>query len=329
MASAGDVFSGATLPYGLAKAVADSDSDGNQGGFVGDNGNITGFSSLHDSGTGGSPSLGNFALFPYASCPGGDVNLCVFPKKARKMHYKNDSLIATPGYFTLTLESGVEAEMTTAMRTSLFNFKFPASADGNNSSPLILMDLTDLSDSRQDNGTISVDSETGRMQGGARFVPSFGTGSYVAYFCADFSGASIRDSGIFVDSRASSDVHNLTISRSINGYPLPGGGWVRFATDGDSEVKARVGLSFISSEQACSNAEAEIPDFDFKSTLSAAVAKWTSQLSPIQVSTSGVNDSLLTNFYSGIYRAYVNPQNYTGENPLWQSAEPYFDSYYW
>lgn len=25
----------------------------------------------------------------------------------------------------------------------------------------------------------------------------------------------------------------------------------------------------------------------------------------------------------------VNPQDYTGENPLWKSAEPYFDSFYW
>jgi putative alpha-1,2-mannosidase len=38
---------------------------------------------------------------------------------------------------------------------------------------------------------------------------------------------------------------------------------------------------------------------------------------------------MLTNFYSGIYRTMINPQNYTGENPLWSSSEPYFDSFYW
>lgn len=36
----------------MAKAVADSDSDSNQGGFTTDGANITGFSSMHDSGTG-------------------------------------------------------------------------------------------------------------------------------------------------------------------------------------------------------------------------------------------------------------------------------------
>lgn len=297
---------------------------------MGDNGNITGFSSLHDSGTGGSPSLGNFALFPYAYCPGDDIDRCVFPKPTRKQHYLNDSLKASPGYFALTLANqSVNAEMTTSMRTSLFRFNFPAAASSEASSPLILMDLTDLSDSRQDNASISVDAKSGRMTGQGRFLPSFGQGSYTAYFCADFSGATLRDSGIFVNSRASSDVHALKISRGINAGPLPGGGWVRFKSPSDSSITARVGLSFISSDQACSNAEAEIPDFDFDGTHTAAVEKWRSQMSPIKVSPAWVDRSFLTNFYSGIYRAYVNPQNYTGENPLWQSSEPYFDSYYW
>lgn len=48
----GNVFAGASLPYGLAKAVADTNSESNQGGFTTDGTPITGFSSMHDSGTG-------------------------------------------------------------------------------------------------------------------------------------------------------------------------------------------------------------------------------------------------------------------------------------
>ena len=50
----GHVFPGATLPFGMAKAGADVNVE-NQGGFsTGDvTGNITGFSHMHDSGTGG------------------------------------------------------------------------------------------------------------------------------------------------------------------------------------------------------------------------------------------------------------------------------------
>lgn len=29
-----------------------------------------------------------------------------------------------------------------------------------------------------------------------------------------------------------------------------------------------------------------------------------------------------------LYRTFISPQNYTGENPLWKTNEPTFDSYY-
>ncbi|KAJ5689886.1 secreted glycosidase [Penicillium macrosclerotiorum] len=323
-ANGGNVFSGATLPYGMAKAGADTDSENNQGGFAYDGSNVTGFSSMHDSGTGGNPSLGNFPLFPYAQCQDDDVNGCVYPKKARKTRYTPNSVKGSPGYFALSLSSNVHVEMTAAHHTSLFRFNFPE-----NSKPLILLDLSDLSDSRQDNASISIDESSGRMTGSGKFLPSFGSGEYELHFCADFqSSGQLRDSGIFVDARASTDVHDLTISRSINGYPLPGGGFVRFETPPDGSVLARVGVSFISPEQACSHAESEIEGFNFESIRQAAVDQWTEKLEPIRVSRNGVNASVLTNFYSGIYRTMVNPQNYTGENPLWSSSEPYFDSFY-
>lgn len=245
------------------------------------------------------------------------------------MPFRNESLKAAPGYFSLQLEGGVTAEMTTAMHTSLFRFTFPGNGSSDSHSPLILLDLTDLSNSRQDNATISVDATTGRMTGSARFLPSFGTGNYIAYFCADFHGvSSIRDSGIFVNSRASAAVHDLTISRGINGYPLPGGGWIRFPGH-TAAVTARLGLSFISSEQACANAEAEIADFDFEATRTAATEAWREKMSPISVSTHGVGEDMLRNFYSGIYRTMINPQNYTGEVPGVEPGAIYFDSFYW
>lgn len=52
-ANGGHVFAGATLPFGMAKASPDSVNDG-QGGFSTTGGGpITGFSHMHDSGTGG------------------------------------------------------------------------------------------------------------------------------------------------------------------------------------------------------------------------------------------------------------------------------------
>jgi putative alpha-1,2-mannosidase len=46
---AGHVFAGATLPFGMVKAVADVNGE-NQGGFSTDGSNVIGFSHMHDSG---------------------------------------------------------------------------------------------------------------------------------------------------------------------------------------------------------------------------------------------------------------------------------------
>ena len=236
-------------------------------------------------------------MFAYASCKNDHVDGCDFPQLSRAVPFVNNSVKATPGFFSIELVNGVTAEMTVAQHTSLFRFSFDNSATPytGSKSPLVFLDLADLSYSRQDNATIAVDAKMGRMTGNGRFLPSFGEDMYVAYFCADFHGSTIRDNGIYVNSRASADVKDLTISRGINGYPLPGGAWVRF-TD-ESPVLARVGLSFISSEQACSLAEAEIPNFGFEQTQAAAVSEWKKKLSPISVSTKGVSEGFLKNFY--------------------------------
>lgn len=293
---AGNTFPGATVPYGMAKPGADTDSPDNQGGFVFDRSNVTGFSSLHDSGTGGSPSLGLFPIFTHAECPGDDLDRCVFPKKERRVHFINSSVAATPGYFGITLVNKVSVDMTATHHTSLFRLTYPAKS-GQSSGPVVFLDLTDLSDSRQDNGTISVDPKTGRMTGGARFSPSFASGSYRAYFCADFKGGEILDTGIFVNSRATPAVKTLTISRSINGYPLPGGAFVRFHPVGNKPVLVRVGVSFISSERACQSAEKEIPAYDFNSVKAAAESLWREKLSPVRVVMDKVNSTWVKNFY--------------------------------
>jgi putative alpha-1,2-mannosidase len=63
----GHVFAGASLPFSMAKAVADTNGGELQGGYASDDSNITGFSHMHDSGTGGVSRL--FILL--SSCPMG------------------------------------------------------------------------------------------------------------------------------------------------------------------------------------------------------------------------------------------------------------------
>jgi putative alpha-1,2-mannosidase len=258
------------------------------------------------------------------------LDKCLFTKTDRATPRINESVVASPGYFSIELATKVKTEMTVTNHTALYRFSFPETPTESNAtlSPLILADLTDLPNSRT-NGSVSVDEATGRISGTGVFSPSFGIGSYTLHFCADFSGADIRDTGVFMNNRAGSEPKNLTVvPDGINNSPqiLPAGAWTRF--NASTEIIARVGISYISIDQACSNAEREIPDFDFDAVHAAAVQAWTESLGVVSVKPGGANTSIQTVFWSGLYRASLSPQDYTGENPLWESSEPYYDSYY-
>ncbi|CAK7216495.1 hypothetical protein SBRCBS47491_002849 [Sporothrix bragantina] len=358
----GHVFPGATLPYGMAKAVADTNSPAeNAAGFVSDNSKITGFSHMHDSGTGGSPSMGNFPLFMHPGCPHDNFEKCEYPGFRRAVFRRNDTARASPGYFAIELNNSVSAEMTATQHAALYRFSFPdaiaadarAAARRPGSStddspqpplelwcgdayvpyaPLVLVDLSDLGGSRTSGG-IQVYPESGRIIGDGRYQPSFGMGHYNAFFCADFKGATIRKTGVFAGTRAS-DAVNYVGNLGEGYFRDPhgaAGAWIQFeppAPGSDHTITARVGVSFISTDQACANAEAEIPDWDFDETVHAAQNAWREKLSPIQVDAAGVSSAMQTTFWSGLYRTLLSPQNYTGENQKWESDEPYYDSFY-
>jgi len=348
----GNVFVGATRPYSLAKAVADVNGE-NTAGFATDGSQVTGFSLVHDSGTGGNPSLGNFPVFPEL-CPEEDINNCVYSKTARGVNYVNSSVSARPGHFALDLTNGIHAEMAVGQRAALYSFTFPNSAatnqakysnssagpaavNGSNISPLVLLDLTDLYDTRQ-NATISVDPDTGRMTGNGTFLPSFGSGYYVMHFCADFGSTdtSMRDNGLHVNYRAGIQPKDIFVTRGINAFYVQAGGWVRFnasTSADDTTVLVRQGISYISAEQACANAEVDIPgvvgDWNMQTLVNDTQDEWRQKLSTVSITPgNGTASNLLTLLYSAMYRTMIQPQNYTGENPLWDSGVPYFDSFY-
>lgn len=326
----------------MAKAVADTQSPAeNAAGYVSDSNPIVGFSHMHDSGTGGNPSLGNFPLFVHPGCPDDDYSKCAFTTMDRMTERVNGSAKASPGYFSVNLTNSVGAEMTVTEHVALYRLSFPGTEvvsvtvdeDGEDVtkevkySPLVLVDLVDLANTRSEGG-VEVFPDTGRIVGDGVYSPSFGVGHYSAYFCADFRGAKIRTTGTFVRNNASEEVKWIDGSQA--GFYNPGGStgaWVHFEKPEKGDViLARVGVSFISVDQACDNAENEIPDFGFERVLEEAKGAWSGKLAAVEVDATGVSEEMQTTFWSGLYRTMLSPQNYTGENQLWNSSEPYFDS---
>jgi putative alpha-1,2-mannosidase len=276
--------------------------------------------------------MGNFPIWPMLGCPGDDINAC--PIRERFISYDSTSLKASPGYFALTLGNKIKAEITAANRTALYKFQFPQPLNGSDIStfgPVFSVDLMDLPGTRKEGGAV-VNFETGRIAGNGTFSPSFGIGTYTSYFCMDFQGAKLRDAGVWKNNRAGKAPAVRVVPDGVNGnngQPLLAGAWVRFHPgQNGTNISVRVGLSFISERQACKNAEREIPDYDFNRVYRENIDAWKQKLSPIEVDAFGVSTDLQKTFWSGIYRNFISPQDYTGENPLWKSNEPYYDSYY-
>lgn len=272
--------------------------------------------------------MGNFPIFAHSSCEGDDINNCAFDVLDREADWLEDSVEASPGYFGISLNNSISIETTVTNRSALYRFTFPdqaPAAQNASLSPLILVDMTDLSETRSES-KVSVDAEEGRLSGSGSFMPSFGEGRYTMYFCMDFDGADLRQAGGYRDNGTV-----IVAPGSDPDVPNPLAAFVQFdAPDNeDNQILARVGISFMSTQQACRNAEKEQPDFDFDGTVKAAEAAWEEKLSVVEIDAEGVDKDFEVIFWSGIYRTMISPQDYTGENPLWDSEEPYYDSFYW
>jgi putative alpha-1,2-mannosidase len=249
---------------------------------------------------------------------------CKFDKTQRRV--PRGDYDASPGYFDITLADGIRGEATVTAHTAIYRFTFPENItlDGIANSPVVTIDLNDLAGTRTGKCGLAVDPQTGRVHGNGTFRPSFGTGTYELYFCTDFRGGQIQDTGIWNASGPFSGDANL----GFTGYS-PGGAFTRFEPSStDTTILVRVGLSFISPSQACRNSESEIPKFEFDRVRRAAEAKWQKKFSVVTITSEGVDADLITIFWSGFYRTMLSPQDYTNENPLWNSTEPYFDSFY-
>ena len=131
-----------------------------------------------------------------------------------------------------------------------------------------------------------------------------------------------------MNNRAGNQPRSVQIRPNGNTPLVPAGAWTQFHAPVNDQILVRVGVSFMSVSQACHNAEIEAQDFAFDQVQKAAEDAWEDKLSVVKVDATGVNNELQTVFWSGAYRSMISPQDYTGENPLWQSNEPYYDSYY-
>lgn len=112
----GQLYPGATTPFGLVK-LSPEPSGGGHSGFQYESKYIYGFSHLRSDGTGCSGAGGNILLQP------GIGNFCN-EKEDYKEEYIKDSEKATPGYYTVKYQSRIFSELTVTPRVVFINTHF-------------------------------------------------------------------------------------------------------------------------------------------------------------------------------------------------------------
>jgi len=309
----GNTFPGAVVPFGILKAGPDmGDSTGNAGWLPGKP--INGFSQTHISGSGGGAKYGNVLIQPTI----GDILPADHDSVATAEH-------AAAGSYGVTLSRyNIGVEIASARRAALYRFTYPAATHAN-----LLIDVGHcLSSYANQNENQSLVSSSVKVvsptviEGSTSVIGGWNlqTTVYTVYFFAQsdtpaLSSGTWRDGSLQPGSAVEGDSKE---SRT--------GAWLTFRTHAAQVVQLKIGISFISVEQAKQNALSEISGFDFAAARSAAVKAWDQALAPIRIEGASKDD--LRQFTTAIFHTMLQPTDHTGENPLFASQEPAYDDFY-
>lgn len=308
----GNVFVGATTPFGVVKAGPDmGDNTGNAGWLP--NSLINGFSQTHVSGTGGGAKYGNILLQPV-------TGKATFENHSSKGNREK----AIPGSYSVHLDRyNIDLSVAATKRSAIYQIEY----HDENSTGLLLDAGHCLSSYPQIGESQSVVASSIRVEAQNAFS-GFTTvvggwnqqkKPYTVYFYALLDRPA---KGITGDVDGS--VHPVALGSGIQGTHTAL--LLNFGKLSSPRIHFKIGISFVSTEKARRNLQTEIPEFDSKRVEDEALKTWNRLLSAIEV--NGISAEQRSIFYTALYHTMLMPSDRTGENPDWQSKEPYYDDYY-
>jgi predicted alpha-1,2-mannosidase len=307
----GNTFVGSAIPYGMVKVGPDMETfDGRKSGFgYSSNGVILGFSQLHLSGAQG--KYGNILVMPTT----GPLDLGD-TKSARTDE------VNRVGYYAANLTRyNVKVELTSSRRVGFHRYTFSAAQQAH-----IAINLahalglgTDWQAQKFLGAEVHITSNR-EAQGVARFTGGWNRGGEYRVYYYMVLDTSAEATQTWTGSTLSS------ARDAAVGANTPIGASFDFTTKANQVIQAKVGISFISAEQAKQNVQQEIPAWNFTAVHSAATALWNKELSKLNLSCE--TDSQRCQLYTAMYHIMLMPTDRTGENPDWKSSEPYYDDYY-
>ena len=278
--------------------------------------NIEAFSLMHESGTGGAPKYGVVSQQPYVgnvSNPLGDLS------SSRSAPDQ-----AQVGLYQSSLSNGITVQLAATSHAAMLSYAFPAAAEAN-----VVVDVSHVLTSvgqaelsqHYINGNIKI-SPIGIYEGSGTYNNGWNLApDWTVYFCGQFDKT---PTNIQVFSGNDMTLNNYGPNAGTSGTERVGAVY-SFA---DPKITARIGISFISSGKACQLVNDEIPaGTALQDLVDNAKSNWNTEVFS-KIHTPETNRTNLQLLYSSLYGMHLIPSNRTGENPLWQSNEPYYDDFF-
>jgi predicted alpha-1,2-mannosidase len=291
-AADGDLYPGATAPFGMIQWSPDTKSGRHSSGYRYEDSVISGFSMDHLSGAGCNYGE-NFAFMPIL----GTVTKA--PDRRRTeffTQFSHDQEIAKPGYYTVTLNNGIKVELTATERSGFGRFTYPA-----NGTATMTINAASAVNGAKDSA-IQIHPGEHEVTGWAvsgHFCGGPDQGK--TYFCAIFNQP-FSSYGTWSDATVNDG--------ATSGKGRASGAFLSFNPSGNRRVLVKVAISYVSIADAKENLEKENPlskfsSKDFDRAVARASRTWNLLLNRIQVS-GGTTDEMKT-FYSMLYHVLLGP----------------------
>lgn len=287
----GATYPGAVTPWGMV-SVSPYNAPGSKSGYLFGKPFLYGFGHVHLSGVGCS-ELGSVVVMP---------GLGAIPAGLEPGKSAYGSEVASPGYYHTVLEpSGIVCEMTSTTRSGLSRYTFPQGTGDAH----ILIDASFSLNSRimPARGEIHIvnDSEVAGWTQTGHFCGAADQKERVC-FVALFSRPALSSGTWKGDIKSGSPD---AVGRGV-------GAFLDFGSDSARIVLVKVGISYVSIEDARENLMAEQPGWDFEGISREAKADWNKVLSRFEVK-GGTADERVQ-FYTGLYHMLIHPSVFSDVN---------------
>lgn len=298
----GHTFPGAAYPFGMVQLSPDTGLEGWDwcSGYHYSDSSIVGFSHTHLSGTGRSDLL-DVLLMPTVGEIKWNAGAKENPDEGYRSRFSHEEEYASPGYYKVKLDDyDIIAELTVSPRCGFHRYMFPKSDSSH-----IIVDLSHHfeTDSVLFTSISRIDSCT---LVGARKTKGWGTPGE-KYWSNQQLFFAIKISKPF--EFLTSEDGKVTRQAQASGKNVKA--VLNFKTSSKEMVLVKVGISPVSVENALQNLAAEIPHWDFNTTLSETQSVWEKELSKIRIEASVKEKTI---FYTALYHSLLVPYLYTDVN---------------